>query len=315
MSTTTPNLALTLYDASGDQAVTFATFRAVWGGTATTSNFYKIDTAWGLLDARIDSLELLRGAIDVSAGYVSANYYEANSITAITSYITNMTIILSLDTTSSGTVTLNINALGTKTLVKINAAGATTNLTNADLQIGYNYLFQYNGSQWVWVGATTADQIYISGTAGNLVKISSANRLEDSGVSATTISVLSQSVAFSGDISPSQITANQNDYNPSGLSTASTLRINSDAARDITGLQGGADGRIILVHNTGSFSITIKNSSASSSAANRFLLISDLILTSNMSVQFQYDSTSTKWRLVGGGSAGTDLSSIYALIA
>src|SRR4249919_1187083 len=50
--------------------------------------------------------------------------------------------------------------------------------------------------------------------------------------------------ALPGDISPSQITSNQNDYNPASLSTASTLRLNSDASRDITGLQGGADGRI-----------------------------------------------------------------------
>ncbi len=49
----------------------------------------------------------------------------------------------------------------------------------------------------------------------------------------------SQSFALTGDISPSQITSNQNDYNPTGLSGASTLRLSTDASRNITGLQGG----------------------------------------------------------------------------
>ena len=87
MSSTTPNLGLVLYDSTTDQVVTFATFRAVWGGPATTSNFYKIDTAWGALDARIDILEAYRGAIPVPASFISANYYEATA-TAITSYTT-----------------------------------------------------------------------------------------------------------------------------------------------------------------------------------------------------------------------------------
>src|SRR5262245_5386417 len=55
--------------------------------------------------------------------------------------------------------------------------------------------------------------------------------------------------ALSGDISPSQITSNQNNYNPTGLSTASVLRLSTDASRNITSLAGGADGRIIVIVN------------------------------------------------------------------
>jgi hypothetical protein len=49
MSEQTPNLDLTLYDATTDQIVTFPTARAAWGGTSGTSNFTKIDTAVGAL--------------------------------------------------------------------------------------------------------------------------------------------------------------------------------------------------------------------------------------------------------------------------
>jgi hypothetical protein len=50
MSEQTPNLDLTLYNGTTDQAVNFATARAAWGGTGGTSNFTKIDTAVGTLE-------------------------------------------------------------------------------------------------------------------------------------------------------------------------------------------------------------------------------------------------------------------------
>ena len=187
MSSTTPYLGLILYDSTTDQAVSFATFRAVWGGPATSSNFYKIDTGLFNLDARVDILESYRGAIPVSSNYISANYYEATGITAITAYTSGMTIILAVDTTSNGTVTLNINALGTKSVTKVDSTGAIINLTGSDLVKGRKYLFVYNGTQWVWVSANSADQIQIVGTAGNLIKIGSTNNLQDSGVSSSKV--------------------------------------------------------------------------------------------------------------------------------
>lgn len=190
MSTTTPNLALTLYDNSGDQAVTFATFRAVWGGTPTTSNFYKIDTAWGELDTRITDLENFRGAIPVTLGYISANYYEA-SVGSITAYDTGMTIIVNVDTTTNGTVTANISSLGTKSFMKYDSTGTAINLTGSDLVDGRHYLFMYDGVRWVWVSANSADQIQIVGTSGNVVTVGSTNNL---------LGTVTQSVLISGTV-------------------------------------------------------------------------------------------------------------------
>jgi hypothetical protein len=117
--------------------------------------------------------------------------------------------------------------------------------------------------------------------------------------SGSTVTDIPQNIAFSGDISPSSIGANQNDYNPTGLSTASTLRLTASAAYNITGLAGGADGRLILIHNIGSNTITLKDESASSAAANRFALNGDVVLNPDTSCILQYDSTSSRWRLFG----------------
>lgn len=103
-------------------------------------------------------------------------------------------------------------------------------------------------------------------------------------------------------VSPSQITSNQNDYNPTSLSTAFVLRLSSDAARSITGLQGGAAARVIAIHNVGSFAITLVDESASSTAAYRFALPGDLALGVDQVAMLQYDATSARWRLLGGGT-------------
>lgn len=107
---------------------------------------------------------------------------------------------------------------------------------------------------------------------------------------------------LSGDITPAQITADQNNYNPTGLSSATVLRLNSDAARNITGLSGGADGRLLIVYNVGSFNIVLKDESSSSTAANRFALQTDITIAPDVGVILQYDSTSSRWRAQGGTS-------------
>ncbi|WP_262048665.1 hypothetical protein [Bradyrhizobium sp. Bra78] len=111
---------------------------------------------------------------------------------------------------------------------------------------------------------------------------------------------------------PSQITSNQNDYNPSSVvcSSSSTLLINSDAARDITGFAGGAAGCDLFLFNNGNFTITLKDGSASSTVANRLDLGADFALGSKAAAHLKYDGNSSRWRNTtgsgsGGGGSGT----------
>lgn len=118
------------------------------------------------------------------------------------------------------------------------------------------------------------------------------------------LKIVFESWALQGDISPAQITSNQNDYNPTGLSTATVLRLNTDASRNITSIAGGADGRILLIHNIGSFNIVLKDDDgATGTAANRFAFSGDVTLGADQSAIIQYDSTSTRWRLLSTSAA------------
>jgi hypothetical protein len=172
-----------------------------------------------------------------------------------------------------------------------------------------------------WSNLHLGDGAAINWNNGDGTLTHAANALTLDGVDLTVNNDLNVGSAFrlTGDITPSQITANQNDYNPTGLSTASTLRLSTDAAREITGLAGGSDGRIIIIHNGGSNDLTLKDESASSSAANRFALSEDLILAADKSAILQYDSTSSRWRLLGGtgsgGGGGAPTTSQYVTLA
>lgn len=114
------------------------------------------------------------------------------------------------------------------------------------------------------------------------------------------LSILSSTGTFtlSGIISPSQITANQNDYSPTGLSTATVLRLNSDASRDITGIAAQGSGRVLVITNVGSNNIVLKDESVSSAEANRFALSADITLAANQSTRVWYDTTASRWRSI-----------------
>jgi hypothetical protein len=123
---------------------------------------------------------------------------------------------------------------------------------------------------------------------------------------------LNSALFLTGDVSPTQITANQNDYNPAGFASASVLRISTDASRNLTGLYGGVDGRIVAIVNAGSNNLVLVAESASSMAANRFAFGADVTLTAKQSALLIYDSTDNRWRLLSGpqeavgGNAGRE---------
>jgi hypothetical protein len=116
----------------------------------------------------------------------------------------------------------------------------------------------------------------------------------------TGTTAISQRFDLSGVITPAQITALQDDYNPSGFATATVLRVSSDAARSITGMSAGAEGTMKVLTNVGSFNIILIGSASSSSvAANQFLLngnVGAITLMPNTSIVFRYDATTQKWR-------------------
>jgi hypothetical protein len=83
-----------------------------------------------------------------------------------------------------------------------------------------------------------------------------------------------------------------------GASTAVIRMTATGAARNLTGLTGGADGRNLLLLNVGTFDIVLIHD-LTSTAANRFLVpnATNFALPPNSGVHLVYDSTASRWRL------------------
>jgi hypothetical protein len=100
-----------------------------------------------------------------------------------------------------------------------------------------------------------------------------------------------------------QLTADEDDWNPTDMDIATVVRMSSDAPRNLTGIVFAG----VPVHakrktliNVGSFAITLKNL-VSSDPANQFLLLGgtgDIILSPGDAQDIYYDDTNGKWRSV-----------------
>ena len=101
-----------------------------------------------------------------------------------------------------------------------------------------------------------------------------------------------------GILSPPSIIANQNDYNPTGLSDAHTLRLDATANRNITGVLAQEGGRTITLINISAFAITLVKASALSLASNRFQIDGNIVMNANASVIIWYDITTARWRII-----------------
>jgi hypothetical protein len=160
-------------------------------------------------------------------------------------------------------------------------------------------------------GDTAADLGYIGSDGGGAISVGTGSRLVVRGENAVVLAVgnsekievatnstsVKHGLLATIETSPTQITSNQNDY--AGLaSTTFQLRLTSDAARDITGMTGGVQGRVVFVTNAGTNNITLKNQDAASAAANRFGFGADVVLVPDASALLRYDGTSSRWRAV-----------------
>lgn len=208
--------------------------------------------------------------------------------TAQTTYATGDTLY------ASASNTLSKLAAGTNGTFKKMVAGipAWAAIAASDIASGILALVR---------GGTGAD---LSGTGPGFVKQATSGAV----LSVTATVDATTDAYLSGDISPSTLTGTQqNDYNPTGLSTASTLRLNATTDTNISGIQGGADGRLLILHSIGTASVILLHD-ITSTAGNRFLLpdaagmvagTASLYINPGESVLLQYDSTSSRWRVVG----------------
>ena len=116
-------------------------------------------------------------------------------------------------------------------------------------------------------------------------------------------------------ISPSQLTANTDDWAPSGISTATVVRLSTDAIRNITGILAPDAIRRLTLINIGTKTAMLTGEDASSTAANRFAFYPDEPLLPGATITIIYDLTSARWRKLEtlAGYSMSNLQTTYSL--
>lgn len=189
-------------------------------------------------------------------------------------------------TTGTGTITLGSAVTGFLSFV---AAGAVDGRT-------YLYSIRDGAASEGGYGVYTS-----SGTTftRNVIKsTNSDNAISLSGTAEIFITPLAESFLGQGALSPSQITSNQNDYSPTSLAKSSTILLDVDAARSITGLATGWYGRVVTLIGDDAYPITLPAASSSSSAANRFNFPFDMVLQPKRAVVLRHNGTN--WDVLAG---------------
>lgn len=105
---------------------------------------------------------------------------------------------------------------------------------------------------------------------------------------------------FGPDLSVT-LSANQNDWTPTGLADAVVIDVqtNNGTTRTVTGLTGGTDGRLVVIRNShlSPGAVLVGSENALSAAANRFRNVpnSNKTLAAGESLMFRYDSSVSRW--------------------
>ena len=153
---TTPNYGFTVY-ASTDTSVKFLDFRTSIAGTATSSNFYKIDSLLKTVNDTLDTMDL------VVATYSSGNNYTLSiSKTKLKRFYTFI-VKFSATNSSSTQVTFTTNDSSSPASGPV-YIGYTTSLIQADpyqFLPGCYYLCHYNSSNFYILGANSGKQITV----------------------------------------------------------------------------------------------------------------------------------------------------------
>jgi hypothetical protein len=173
--------------------------------------------------------------------------------------------------------------------------------TNSNIALNNNSIMVSLGGAIVESAALTNGQILIGNTGAAPVV---ANLTAGSGISITNgagaITIATTGGGGSWNvISPASLSADQNNYNPTGLATADVMRLTSNVSVNITGLMspGSAPTGTLQIINIGSFNITLLDQNVGSGVANRFNFGGQsIIISPNQSYTVFYDFTSSIWR-------------------
>lgn len=187
---------------------------------------------------------------------------------------------MSTATTGTGTITLGSAVTG---FLSFAAAGAVDGRT-------YRYAIRDGANSEVGYGVYTTSGTTL--TRNVMKSTNSDNAISLSGSAEVFITGIAEDFLGQSVLSPSQVTADTNDYSPTGGAKYQTWVLDvDDDGTIITGVATGWFGRILTLENGGSKTIKLAAASGSSSAANRFNIPNDVWLLPKTTIILRHNGT------------------------
>ena len=242
-------------------------YSVITAASAGALNLFQLPVGGGLLitSPSLNGLTWILGGNTGSGGNNQLGTLDATSIQFITNGISN--------------VRMSIDPSG---LVKIGSSGAFQVNSSGDL-------ISINGVSYTWPlsQAASSGMVLANNGSGALTWVAEGSTLSPSSNSDYTGASALNS-AITNDLTLS--------------TSASYFRISSTMNTNVTGIVslGVSDGRLLIIVNVGTNTITLKHEDASSSPANRFDLPggSDVILGSRGTATMIYDGADARWNLI-----------------
>lgn len=161
-----------------------------------------------------------------------------------------------------------------------------------------------------WVGTLLASETIIRDSNGVITKLDKNGvpvetlQLSTSGITVAGVTNTGQQIDTS-IITPSALATDQNDYTPTGWTTARVVRLTASVTVvNITGFAAGQDGESKLIYNAGAsgeiINLVDQAVSTASSAGNRIFGAGDTQLTNGACAELMYDARATspgRWRV------------------
>lgn len=264
-------------------------------GTANAGNWYKQDTA-GAIALGTDAIaysEVFTGGGGVAGSDTQVQYNNGGVLGgAVDIRYDDTNGNTGFGTNANASYRIYVNgAMRSLGATVASGSGAVTGLTAASI-----HLQNTTGSETWYFGSRDDDGLdAYSTTLAEVFRIyPTSGRFH-----------YNYAFALSGTVSPTTISVDQNNYAIGDSDQAVSVRLSSSANVNITGLAGGASGRIIGITNAGANQITFVHESASSTTINRFAIGTTFSLAAHESALFYYDGAALRWRCWGKNIAAT----------
>lgn len=293
ISTTTTRLNVTA-DTTDFIGVLYNNGSAIGGGAA----------AWGSITGTLSNQTDLNSALagkQASLGYTPLN--PANNLSDLSNAATART-------------NLGGTAIGKNIFTSSNPSAVTFGRANADNTFDWLNATDFRTAIGAGTGngtVTSASVVNANGFNGSVATSTSTPAITISttvtGITKGNGTALSAATANTDylpggtTISPSQITSDQDNYNPTGWDDADVVRISGDnGVRAITSFAAptaATKPQKKTIINTGGFPVYFPAEHPDGTAANRFTGSEDFILHPYKTTDIIYDETSSRWRILG----------------